>query len=85
MHKASWKGMKKQWGNKKQTRDEVKRVDGQKTGIDITLEVVCGKWKGLILWKLLHEDHMRFNELRRAIDGNISSRILARELKKTGG
>ncbi|MGP4059388.1 winged helix-turn-helix transcriptional regulator [Halobacillus sp. H74] len=57
-------------------------MDGQKTGIDITLEVVCGKWKGLILWKLLHEDHMRFNELRRAIDGNISSRILARELKK---
>ncbi|UOR10944.1 winged helix-turn-helix transcriptional regulator [Halobacillus amylolyticus] len=52
------------------------------TGIDITLEVVCGKWKGLILWKLLHEEAVRFNELRRSIDGDISSRILSRELHK---
>ncbi len=52
------------------------------TGIHISLEVVCGKWKGLILWKLLHEDCVRFNELRRSIDGNISSRMLSRELTK---
>lgn len=51
-------------------------------GIDVTLEVVCGKWKGLILWKLIHAKQLRFNELRRSLDGNISSRILARELKK---
>jgi DNA-binding HxlR family transcriptional regulator len=51
-------------------------------GIDVTLEVVFGKWKGLILWKLIHEKNIRFNELRRSINGNISSRILARELKK---
>ncbi|MFD2923661.1 winged helix-turn-helix transcriptional regulator [Halobacillus naozhouensis] len=50
--------------------------------IDITLEVVCGKWKGLILWKLLHEKEVRFNELRRSIEGNISPRILSRELRK---
>ncbi|KHE72110.1 helix-turn-helix domain-containing protein [Halobacillus sp. BBL2006] len=52
------------------------------TGIDITLEVVCGKWKGAILWQLLHKDRLRFNELRRSLDGNISSRILSRELRK---
>ncbi|MFZ0368135.1 MAG: helix-turn-helix domain-containing protein [Halobacillus sp.] len=52
------------------------------TGIEITLEIVCGKWKGLILWKLLHEKPMRFNQLRREIDGEISSRILSRELRK---
>ena len=51
-------------------------------GLDVSLEVVCGKWKGLILWKLIQENHLRFNELRRSLDGNISSRILARELKK---
>ncbi|UOQ45115.1 helix-turn-helix transcriptional regulator [Halobacillus salinarum] len=52
------------------------------TGIDTSLEVVCGKWKGLILWELLHTHKLRFNELRRAINGNISSRILSRELSK---
>ncbi|MCP3027332.1 helix-turn-helix domain-containing protein [Halobacillus sp. A5] len=35
-----------------------------------------------ILWKLVQEKRMRFNELRREIDGNISSRILSRELRK---
>ncbi|WP_181350802.1 helix-turn-helix domain-containing protein [Thalassobacillus sp. CUG 92003] len=52
------------------------------TSIGITLEVVCGKWKGLILWKLLHVESIRFNELKRAVDGDISSRILSRELNK---
>ncbi len=57
--------------------------DGKsETGIDITLEVLCGKWKGVILWELIHHNQLRFNELRRAIDGNISSRILSRELRK---
>ncbi|GGF19963.1 hypothetical protein GCM10010954_18430 [Halobacillus andaensis] len=54
----------------------------REAGIDITLEVVCGKWKGIILWELLHEEKLRFNELRRSIDGKISSRILSRELRK---
>ncbi|MGV2621079.1 UNVERIFIED_CONTAM: helix-turn-helix domain-containing protein [Halobacillus marinus] len=56
-------------------------VTGKTTGIDVTLDIVCGKWKGLILWQLLHIDSIRFNELRRSIEGNISSRILTRELK----
>lgn len=53
-----------------------------RVGISVTLEVVCGKWKGLILWKLLQDESLRFNALRRSLDGNISSRILARELKQ---
>lgn len=54
----------------------------KKTSLEITLEVVCGKWKGCILWILLQYESIRFNELQRLIGRNISARILSRELKR---
>lgn len=52
-----------------------------KTPLDITLDVVCGKWKSRILWTLLQVENIRFNELQRLLGGTISARILSRELK----
>lgn len=53
--------------------------------IAITLDVVCGKWKGLILW-YLHKNKMRFSELKAAMP-KVSHKMLAqqlRELEKDG-
>ncbi len=67
--------------------DEYAKINGErktmmeKTSLEITLEVVCGKWKGYILWVLLQNESIRFNELQRLIGRNISARILSRELK----
>ncbi|HEY0949000.1 helix-turn-helix domain-containing protein [Nocardioides sp.] len=49
-------------------------------GVDAALDVVGGKWKGLLLWAL-HERSHRFGELRRALPG-ISERILIQQLRE---
>ncbi|BAB04456.1 helix-turn-helix domain-containing protein [Halalkalibacterium halodurans] len=53
--------------------------------VEATLDVIGGKWKGVILYYLL-EEKRRFNELRRLMPG-ITQRILSlqlRELEKDG-
>ncbi|WP_386060957.1 winged helix-turn-helix transcriptional regulator [Thalassobacillus hwangdonensis] len=52
-----------------------------KSAIETTFDVVGGKWKGVILWKMLDVETIRFNELKRALGGKISSRILSKELR----
>ena len=49
-------------------------------GLDASLDVIGGKWKGLILWALRSEAH-RFGELRRVVDG-ISEKMLIQHLKE---
>ncbi len=44
----------------------------------VTLEHVTGRWGGLTLGAL-HEDTLRFNELRRRVDG-VSEKMLSRTL-----
>jgi len=48
--------------------------------IEVTLEVIGGKWKSLILWNLGNHEVVRFNEFRRLIP-NISQKMLTQQLR----
>lgn len=48
--------------------------------ITIFMEQIGGKWKPVIIWILLLNEVMRFNELDKAIDG-ISQKMLSQQLK----
>ncbi|MCX4233142.1 MULTISPECIES: winged helix-turn-helix transcriptional regulator [Streptomyces] len=50
-------------------------------GIDAALDVVSGKWKGLILWELEAHGVRRFAELRRALPG-VSEKMLTQHLRE---
>lgn len=50
-------------------------------GIDAALDVVSGKWKGLILWELEAHGVRRFAELRRGLPG-ISEKMLTQHLRE---
>ena len=49
--------------------------------IDTCLELISGKWKPLILWKLSQCNAMRFGEFQRAIPG-ITKKMLAQQLRE---
>lgn len=49
-------------------------------GLDAAVDVMGGKWKGLILW-WLQEGPLRFGELRRTVEG-ISERVLILQLRE---
>ncbi|MFJ9123610.1 winged helix-turn-helix transcriptional regulator [Streptomyces sp. NPDC102340] len=50
-------------------------------GIDAALDVVSGKWKGLVLWELHTHGVRRFAELRRALTG-VSEKMLTQHLRQ---
>ncbi|QEK13438.1 helix-turn-helix transcriptional regulator [Crassaminicella thermophila] len=48
--------------------------------IEITLELISGKWKALILWNLGKHKVIRFNEFRRIIP-EITQKMLTQQLR----
>ncbi|MFD7342636.1 winged helix-turn-helix transcriptional regulator [Streptomyces violascens] len=50
-------------------------------GIDAALDVVSGKWKGLILWELDAHGIRRFAQLRRGMPG-VSEKMLTQHLRE---
>lgn len=50
-------------------------------GADAAIDVVAGKWKPLILCALFERTH-RFGELRRALHGEISEKVLTQQLRE---
>lgn len=49
-------------------------------GVEITLNLIGGKWKGLILWPLCQKT-LRFGQLGRRI-GGITQKILTQQLRE---
>ncbi|BAW24572.1 helix-turn-helix domain-containing protein [Comamonas sp. w2-DMI] len=49
--------------------------------VEATLTLIGGKWKGVILYRLLTEQVLRFNELRRLLP-NITQRMLTNQLRE---
>ncbi|MFC9246816.1 winged helix-turn-helix transcriptional regulator [Streptomyces sp. NPDC057136] len=58
----------------------VRRPGAYVCGIDAAMDVVGGKWKGLILWAL-NEQAYRFGELRRQVPG-ITEKVLTSHLRE---
>jgi len=48
--------------------------------VEVTLDLIGGKWKGVLLYHLL-PGTLRFNELRRRLSG-ITQRMLTRQLRE---
>jgi DNA-binding HxlR family transcriptional regulator len=49
--------------------------------VEATLAVIGGRWKPVIIFNLLHNDVMRFGELKKAING-ITQRMLTNQLRE---
>jgi DNA-binding HxlR family transcriptional regulator len=49
--------------------------------VDTCLELIAGKWKPLILWKLSQRPCMRFGEFQRAIP-DITKKMLTQQLRE---
>lgn len=50
-------------------------------GIDAAMDVISGKWKGLLLWELENYGIRRFGELRRGLPG-VSEKMLIQQLRE---
>lgn len=55
-------------------------VDDYLCGVALTLEVIGGKWKGVILWHLLQKT-LRFSQLQRRIPG-VTQKMLTQQLRE---
>lgn len=56
-------------------------LPGFTCGLDVTLRVVAGKWKPLILYFVAQDGPTRYGELRRAIR-DVSDKVLIQQLKE---
>ncbi len=53
---------------------------GFSCGLDVTLRIIAGKWKPLIIY-FLREQPNRYGELKRAVKG-VSDKVLIQQLKE---
>jgi DNA-binding HxlR family transcriptional regulator len=52
-------------------------------GVAVTLELIGGKWKGVILWHLSHKT-LRFSQLKRRLPG-VTQKMLTQQLRGLEG
>lgn len=60
-------------------KKEVPELAREKCGVIYALELIGGKWKLPVLWKLSKQDTIRYNELRRQLPG-VTNTMLTRVL-----
>jgi DNA-binding HxlR family transcriptional regulator len=61
-------------------RHKVNRRLDTDCGIEVALELIGGKWKGIILYRLLG-GQLRFNQLQRILP-NVTQRMLTKQLRE---
>jgi DNA-binding HxlR family transcriptional regulator len=49
---------------------------------ELTLSIISGKWKVVIIYHLGHDGMYRYGELHRLFNNNISNRILTKQLRE---
>lgn len=49
--------------------------------IEVTLEILSGKWKSLIIWNLHLHDRIRYNEFRKLIP-EVTQKMLTQQLRE---
>jgi DNA-binding HxlR family transcriptional regulator len=49
--------------------------------VEVTLDLIDGRWKGVVLYHLLESGCLRFNELHRRLPG-ITARLLTKQLRE---
>lgn len=49
--------------------------------MELTLDIIGGKWKPILIYHIGNRENIRYGELRRAVP-NISERVLSRELRE---
>jgi DNA-binding HxlR family transcriptional regulator len=49
--------------------------------VEITLDLLDGRWKGVVLFHLLDAGCLRFNELHRRVNG-VTQRLLTKQLRE---
>ena len=49
--------------------------------VDASLDLIGGKWKGMIVYQLLTQENLRFNALRRLV-GDVTQRMLTKQLRE---
>jgi DNA-binding HxlR family transcriptional regulator len=58
-----------------------RRVREWECVVDASLDLIGGKWKGMIVYQLLVNDSLRFNALRRLV-GEVTQRMLTKQLRE---
>jgi DNA-binding HxlR family transcriptional regulator len=56
-------------------------VDVPGCPVEVTLDLIDGRWKGVVLFHLLEAGCLRFNELHRRLPG-ITQRLLTKQLRE---
>lgn len=59
----------------------MKNEEIYRCSVELTLDVIGGKWKGVILFHLMNAKEIRFNQFLRLMPG-ITQRMLTRQLRE---
>ena len=74
--------MAKMQASPRQNREEAQHVSVDGCRVDYFLKFLAREWTSHIVWTLGRKEAVRFGELRRALPGAVSARVLSSRLKE---